>query len=183
MLKIKIKKQEQFNEKTNEFFFYPDRDIELQLEHSLLSVSKWESKWKKPFLSNKNALSNEELIDYIRCMSLNSNVDPDLYNYITMEDVNKIASYIGDSMTATTFGNSSNNKKSLEIITSEIIYYWMVSYQIPFECQKWHLNRLITLIRVCSEKNAPKKKMKTSDIYARNRALNKARKEQLHTRG
>lgn len=182
MLKIRIPKREQYNEQTNQFFYYPDRDIDLQLEHSLLSVSKWESKWHKPFLSSKDALSDEELIDYIRCMTLNSVNDKEVYKYLTRENVQQISDYIGDSMTATTFRND-NERKSREIITSEIIYYWMVSYQIPFECQKWHLNRLITLIRVCSEKNAPKKKMKQNDIVARNKALNKARRQQLGSRG
>ena len=182
MLKIKIPRQEQFNEVTNEFFYYPDKDIELQLEHSLLSVSRWESKWHKPFLTNRDKMSNEELIDYIRCMCLNPLNDPGVLNYLTLEDIGKIAAYIGDPMTATTFRDD-GQKKSMEIITNEIIYYWMVSYQIPFETQKWHLNRLITLIRVCSEKNAPKKKMKTGDIIARNRALNKARRQQLNSKG
>ena len=182
MLRIKIARREQFNEETNEFFYYPDKDIELQLEHSLLSISKWESKWHKPFLSNKESMTNEELLDYIRCMSLSSLSDPNVLQCLTTEDIEKIASYIGDPMTDTTF-RESEKKRSLEIITSEIIYYWMVSYQIPFECQKWHLNRLITLIRVCSEKNQPKKKMKTGDIIARNRALNKARRAQLNSKG
>ncbi len=182
MLKIKIPKREQFNEETNQFFYYPDRDIDLQLEHSLLSVSKWESKWHKPFLNSRDQLTDVELIDYIRCMTLNTVNDPDIYKYLTRENIKEISDYIGDPMTATTFRND-GDKKSREIITSEIIYYWMVSFQIPFECQKWHLNRLITLIRVCSEKNAPKKKMKTSDVIARNRALNKARRKQLNSRG
>lgn len=182
MLKIVIPKQELFNEQTNQFFYCPERDINLQLEHSLLSISKWESKWHKPFLTAKDNLTNEELLDYIRCMTLNTVDDPEVYNYLTPENVREISKYIGDPMTATTFGNK-NERKSKEIITSEIIYYWMVSYQIPFECQKWHLNRLITLIRVCSEKNAPKKKMKTSDVIARNKALNQARRQQLHSRG
>ena len=182
MLKIRIPRREQFNEDTNQFFYYPDRDIDLQLEHSLLSVSKWESKWHKPFLSSKDDFTQAELTDYIRCMTLNTVNDPKVYNYLTPENIKAISDYIGDPMTATTFRND-GNKKSREIITSEIIYYWMVSFQIPFECQKWHLNRLITLIRVCSEKNAPQKKMKTTDVISRNRALNRARRQQLHSRG
>lgn len=182
MLKIKILSKEVFNEDTNQFFYYPDRDIDLQLEHSLLSISKWESKWHKPFLSAKDELTKEELIDYIRCMTLNTVNDPEVYNYLSQENLNDISDYIGDPMTATTFVTD-ENKKSRQIITSEIIYYWMVSFQIPFECQKWHLNRLITLIRVCSEKNAPKKNMKTKDIVNRNKALNKARRQQMHSRG
>lgn len=182
MLKIRIPKREQFNEKTSQFFYYPERDIDLQLEHSLLSVSRWESKWHKPFLNNRDKLSDEELIDYIRCMCTSSVDDTKIFNYLTNENVKQISDYIGDSMTATTFRDD-GNKRNSEIITSEIIYYWMVSYQIPFECQKWHLNRLITLIRVCSEKNAPKKNMNPKDIIARNRALNKARRAQLNSKG
>lgn len=182
MLRIKIPSREQYDESTNQFFYYPERDIDLQLEHSLLSISKWESKWHKPFLGSKTTLSYEELLDYIRCMTLNTVSDPKIYFALTPENINEISEYISDPMTATTFRDD-DSRKSREIITSEIIYYWMVSYQIPFECQKWHLNRLITLIRVCSEKNAPKKKMKTNDIISRNRALNKARRQQLHSRG
>lgn len=182
MLKIKIKRKELFDETKNQFFYYPDKDIELCLEHSLLSVSKWESKWHTPFLSNRDQLSEEQLLDYIRCMSLNPIDDLELLKYLSVEEFKTITDYIGDPMTATTFSNS-DKKASREIITSEIIYYWMVSFQIPFECQKWHLNRLITLIRVCSEKNAPKKKMSPDKVMARNKALNKARRQQLHTKG
>lgn len=182
MLKIRILKKENFNEETNEFFYYPERDIDLQLEHSLLSISKWESKWHKPFLNSKEQLSREELIDYIRCMTLNTVNDQNIYNYLSQENINEISKYISDPMTATTFSDESHGR-SRQIITSELIYFWMVSFQIPFECQKWHLNRLITLIRVCSEKNAPKKNMKPKDVISRNRALNKARRQQLHSRG
>ncbi len=182
MLKIKIKKKEIFNEETNQFFYYPERDIDLQLEHSLLSVSKWESKWHKPFLNSQETLTREELIDYVRCMTLNTINDPNVYNYLSQDNINDISKYIGDPMTATTFVDNKNGR-SKQIITNELIYFWMVSFQIPFECQKWHLNRLITLIRVCSEKNAPKKNMKPKDVISRNRALNKARRQQLHSRG
>lgn len=179
MLKLKLDSFEVFNEKDNTFTEFPETT--LQLEHSLVSISKWEAKWNKPFLS-KDAKSYEELLDYIKCMTLTQNVNPEIYKYLPQDAINKINSYIEAPMTATTF-REEPGKKSNEIITNEIIYYWMVSFNIPFECQKWHLNRLLTLIRVCSIKNAPPKKMSTKEIMNRNRALNKARRAQLHTKG
>lgn len=183
MLKVTIPAVEGFNEKTNQFVdIIPETT--LQLEHSLLSLSKWESKWKKPFLSQSptDSRTTEETLDYIRCMTLNSNIDPNVYSYIPTAEFNKIIQYIEDPMTATTFGKKDNGGVK-QVITSEIIYYWMIALNIPFECQKWHLNRLLTLVRVCSEKNAPQKKMSTREIMARNKALNAQRKAQLHTRG
>lgn len=179
MLKIKIPSVEAYDEKNNLFINIPETD--LQLEHSLVSIAKWESKWCKPFLS-KEEKTPEELLDYIKCMTLTQNVNPDVYNFIPNNILAKINKYIEAPMTATTF-REDNKKQSREIITNEIIYYWMVSFNIPFECQKWHLNRLLTLIRVCSVKNAPQKKMSAREIMARNKALNKARKAQMNTRG
>ena len=123
------------------------------LEHSLVSLAKWESHWKKPFLS-KDQKTRAETIDYIRCMTLTANVNREFYNTLTQENINAVNAYINDSMTATTFYDGGKTKSpSREIITAELIYYWMVSLQIPFECQNWHLNRLLTLIRVCNIKN------------------------------
>ena len=179
MLEIIIPGLELFNEETNEFTCY--EDVLLELEHSLVSISKWESKWCKPFLDGKDK-TIEEIVDYVRCMTINDKVEPDVYNRLTEENLVFINEYIGRPMTATTF---SNEKKSAgrEIITSEIIYYWMVSFNIPFECQYWHLNRLLTLIKVCNVKNNPPKKMSQKEILARNKALNDARKKELGTRG
>lgn len=154
----------------------------LQLEHSLLSLSKWESKWKKSFISSKN-ISNEEILDYIKCMTLTKNVSDDVYDYLTNENVKEVRDYIEDSMTATTFAKEVGGPRNKEIITSELIYYWMIASNIPFECQKWHLNRLITLIRVCSIKNAPPKKRSKKDIMNQNAALNAARRAQMNTKG
>lgn len=178
MLRINVPSIEKFNESTNEFISSPGG--ELQLEHSLVSVRKWEEKWHIPFLT-KDEKTEEQMMDYIRCMTLN-HVNPGIYDSLTRNEVNQIQKYIDDPMTATTFGEE-KKKNSREIITNEIIYYWMVSFNIPFECEKWHLNRLMTLIRVCSIKNTPQKKMSTREVMARNKALNKARKAQLHTRG
>ena len=179
MLEIIIPGLELFNEETNEFTYY--EDVLLELEHSLVSISKWESKWCKPFLDGKDK-TIEEIVDYVRCMTINDKVEPDVYDRLTEENLVVINEYIGRPMTATTFNNE---KKSTgrEIITSEIIYYWMVSFNIPFECQYWHLNRLLTLIKVCNVKNNPPKKMSQKEILARNKALNDARKRELGTRG
>lgn len=154
----------------------------LQLEHSLVSLSKWESKWQKPFYSKKE-MSEEETLDYIKCMTLTKNVDPDVYNHMTRENVADVMNYIGNPMTATTFGKEDKGPNNREVITSELIYYWMIASNIPFECQKWHLNRLITLIRVCGVKNTPPKKRSKRDIMSRNAALNASRRKQMNTRG
>ena len=179
MLEIIIPGLELYNEETNEFTCYDD--VKLELEHSLVSISKWESKWCKPFLDGKDK-TLDEIVDYVRCMTINDKVEPDVYDRLTEENLVVINEYIGRPMTATTFNNE---KKSTgrEIITSEIIYYWMVSFNIPFECQYWHLNRLLTLIKVCNVKNNPPKKMSQKEILARNKALNDARKKELGTRG
>ena len=154
----------------------------LQLEHSLVSLSKWESRWKKPFYS-KEGMTDEQTLDYIKCMTLTKNVDPSVYNYLTSKNVKEVIDYIGDSMTATTFSGNDKSPINKETITSELIYYWMIASNIPFECQKWHLNRLITLIRVCGVKSTPPKKRSTRDIMNRNAALNASRRKQLNTKG
>lgn len=162
--------------------FVEPKTVTLQLEHSLISLSKWESKWHKPFLSNTN-MTGEESLDYIRCMTITKNVNPEVYLHITKENVDAVISYINAPMTATTFSDDRKVKHNREIITSELIYYWMIAYNIPFECQKWHLNRLLTLVRVCGIKNAPPKKRSQREIMQSNAALNAARKAKLHSKG
>lgn len=162
--------------------FVPAKTVTLQLEHSLISLSKWESKWCKPFLSNTDVTA-EESLDYIKCMTITKNVDPLIYLNLTKKDVDAVVGYINAPMTATTFSNRQKEKANNEIITSELIYYWMVAYNIPFECQKWHLNRLITLIRICGIKNAPPKKQSKGEIMRNNAALNAARRKRLNSRG
>lgn len=155
----------------------------LQLEHSLVSLSKWESKWHKPFYSKKE-MTDEETLDYIKCMTLTKNVSSDVYDHLTRENVDAVLAYIGDPMTATTFGKEDKGSTNREVITSELIYYWMIASNIPFEpCQKWHLNRLITLIRVCGVKSTPPKKRSKRDIMSRNAALNASRRKQMNTKG
>lgn len=168
-------------DETKQEFIEPKSQI-LQLEHSLISLSKWESKWQKPFYSKKE-MTDEEALDYIKCMTLNKTVDPDVYNHLTRENIDDVMKYIGNPMTATTFRKDDKSQNNREIITSELIYYWMIASNIPFECQKWHLNRLITLIRVCSIKNSPPKKMNKREIMSRNAALNASRRKQLNSKG
>ena len=160
--------------------FVPAEVKTLSLEHSLVSLSKWESKWNKPFLS-KDEKTIEQTLDYIQCMTITQNIDPMVYRFLTDENIRDINDYIDAPMTATTV--SDKGSTSREIITSEIIYYWMISLNIPMECQKWHLNRLLTLIRVCNVKNAPAKKMSRKEIMNRNAALNAARRKKLNSKG
>lgn len=177
MLTIVIPETEFYDEVKNEFKVLKEQ--RLVLEHSLVSISKWESKWHKPFLS-KSEKTTAETIDYIRCMTVNT-VDPLVYECITAQIMKTINQYIEDPMTATTI--SQKGPPNREIITSELIYYWMVALNIPFECQKWHLNRLLMLINVCNIKNKPPKKMRGRDVMSRNAALNAARRKALHTSG
>ena len=181
MLQITIPASEQWDEKKNEFVGV-SKEQTLQLEHSLVSLSKWESKWCKSFFS-KQEKTYEETLDYIKCMTLTQNVKPEVYNFLTRENIEQINKYIEAPMTATCFYDDKTSKASRETITSELIYYWMIALNIPFECQKWHLNRLLTLIRVCNIKNQPPKKMSRREIMSRNAALNAARRKQLNTRG
>ena len=181
MLWLKIPlTQEGWDEEKQEFV-EPTYKV-LQLEHSLVSISKWESKWCKAFLS-KSEKSIEETLDYIKCMTINQGVDPDVYNHLTMENIRQVNEYIEAPMTATVFYEREKTGGSREVVTSELIYYWMIALNIPVEFQKWHLNRLLTLIRVCNIKNTPPKKMSRRDIMSRNAALNAARRKSLNTSG
>lgn len=183
MLKIKIPSVELWDSKKQEFIY--TKEVEICLEHSLVSLSKWESKWHKPFLTDKEH-TKEETIDYIRCMTTTQNVDPTCYNYLSNDNIEEIKKYIEDPMTATWFNKTndeSSPKRNSEQITSELIYYWMIAEQIPVEFQKWHLNRLLTLIKVCNIKNQSPKKIPRSEQYNRNAALNKARRQALNSKG
>ena len=180
MLEITIPEQELFNEATNEFITI--RSQTLKLEHSLVSISKWESKWKVPFL-DKGKKTREQTIDYIRCMTITQNVNPMVYMGVTNKNIEEISAYIDDPMTATWFNEQQKRTGQKEIVTSELIYYWMIALNIPMECQRWHLNRLLTLVRVCNIKNQQPKKMSKSEIYSRNRALNAARRQSINSKG
>lgn len=170
---------EKWDEKKEEFI--PPVTQTLRLEHSLVSLKKWESKWKKPFLS-KQEKTIEETIDYIKHMTITQNVNPDIYKHLTDENIRQINDYISDPMTATTFSNESHGS-SREQITAELVYYWMITLNIPFECQKWHLNSLLTLIRVCNVKNSPPKRMTKRELMSRNAALNASRRQKLNSKG
>ena len=180
MLQITIPGTELFDENTGRRI--RTKETTLQLEHSLVSLSKWESKWKKPYLNNQD-ITPEMSIDYVRCMTLTQHVDPQVYQFLTQENVEQIRAYIDDPMTATTF-HKTNRPGRNQVITAEIIYYWMVTLGIPWDpCQKWHLNRLMTLIRVCDEKSATQKKMGRREAASRQHSLNQARRARYHTNG
>ena len=181
MLRIEVPiGDEEWDEATETFM--AEKTVTLELEHSLVSLSKWESKWCKSFLS-KQEKTPEETIDYIKCMTVTEDVDPSVYDHLTNENMKQINAYIEAPMTATYFSDQKSKGGSREVITSELIYYWMIALQIPFECQHWHLNRLLTLVRVCNIKNQPPKKMSKREITSRNAALNAARRQQLNSRG
>lgn len=172
MLEIKIDGREFYDESSGAFIQLPSQT--LQLEHSLLSISKWESKWHKPFLL-KDQKTPEEAKDYVKCMTINKNVDPMVYDILGNDEIERINKYIEDPMTATWFKNNDKRPNS-RVITSEIVYCWMFNLTIPIECEKWHINRLLTLIRVCNEENQPSKKMNKRETAAMYRALNASRK-------
>lgn len=181
-LVITVPEQEFFNSETNEF--YTVKSTTLKLEHSLVAVAKWESKWHIAFLDDKNEKTNEMMIDYIRCMTISQNVDPQIYYHLPSNVIQQINDYINNPMTATVVKDMHKQGGNRgEFVTNELIYYWMIAQNIPLECEKWHLNRLMTLIRVCSEKNTPSKKMNKRDVLNRNRALNEARKRASGSRG
>lgn len=182
MLEITVPERTFYDEKTGTFITVKSQT--LQLEHSLVSLSKWESKWVKPFLDNKDK-TEEEALDYIRCMTINRNVNPYVYYGLTQSHIKEIYDYINAPMTGTTFTDRrpQASRASKSRITAEVIYWEMITLGIPFECQKWHLNKLLTLIKVCSIKNGPQKKMSKREIMARNAELNAERKAMLHTKG
>lgn len=179
MLQVVIPERELYNPKTKEFI--RTKKSTISLEHSLISLSKWESQYKKPFLSTAQKTVKESL-DYIKCMTLTPNIDPSVYEQINDDIFQQVSDYIHDPMTATWITEQEKSGRS-QIVTSELIYYWMIKLGIPFECQKWHLNRLLTLIKVCSAKEQKKQKLSPRDIAARNAALNEQRRKALNSRG
>jgi hypothetical protein len=181
VLQLEIPERELFDDESQTFTTIKKES--LQLEHSLVSLSKWESTWCKPFLS-KTQKTTEETIDYIKCMTVTQNVKPDVYTNLPNEVYDQVEQYINLPMTATWFSDKKTVQPSKEVITAEIIYFWMIAHNIPMECQKWHLNRLLTLIRVCNIKNQPPpKKQGRKEMLANRAALNQARKAQYQTKG
>ena len=182
MLRIEVPLEPAKWDEDKEEFVVPTVKV-LHLEHSLVSISKWESKWCKPFFS-KDEKPAEEILDYIQMMTVTPDVQPEVFNYLTQENITDIRAYIDAPMTATTFSKEPRTTNSREVITSELIYYWMIALNIPFEqCQDWHINRLLTLIRVCNIKNSPPKKHSKGDIMRRNAALNAERRAKLNSKG
>jgi hypothetical protein len=179
MLTIMVTLKEGFNDESQEFV--PAEEFRLDLEHSLVSLSKWESKFERPFLNSQDKTA-EETLWYIRAMAISPNVPPEVFNKLTKENAAAINEYIGAKMTATTF-NERESRKTREIITAEIIYYWMFSMNIPLECQYWHLNRLLTLVKVFNIKNGPQKKMSQQDLRAQQRSLNEQRRAATKSKG
>lgn len=180
MLYITIPAIEFWDEKKSEFIVTKEQS--LQLEHSLVSVSKWESKWNKVFLSDKEK-TTEEILDYVKHMTLSQNIDPSVYDRLTKTNIDQINDYIEAPMSAIKFAKEKTGGPPKDPMTNELIYFWMITLNIPFECQKWHLTRLLTLIQVCNLKNQPAKTKNSKDILSRNASLNASRKKQLNTRG
>lgn len=180
MLTITVGATEVYDENAKAFTTHGG--VELQLEHSLISLSKWESEFEKPFLG-KDDKTVEETLGYIRCMVLTPNPPGDFLQKLSQENVEAINRYIERKMTATWFSDQPSAPKSREVITSELIYYWMSLFSIPFECEAWHLNRLFTLIRICNIKQSKPQKMSRAEVMQRNRELNAQRRTQLGTAG
>lgn len=181
MLQLVIPESELFDSDKNEFIKV--KETTLSLEHSLVSLSKWESIWHKPFISTEKK-SADELVSYIQCMCLTKNVDPRIFVLLNEEQVKMVREYIEDPMTATTFREEPNRPQGRnQVVTAEILYYQMITYNIPMECQKWHLNKLMTLIRVCAIKSGPQKKMSPSDVMKQYSSLNQSRRAAMHSKG
>lgn len=179
MLIITVSGVEAFDEATQEFTIQGGTDLEL--EHSLASLSKWESIYEKPFLGTEQKTS-EEVITYLECMALRS-YPKKLFHQLSVEDLERLNAYIESKQSATWFRDQPAAPRSREVITAELIYYWMVTFGIPFECERWHLNRLFTLIRICNIKQSKPEKMSREELAQRNRELNAQRRAQLGTRG
>lgn len=180
MLTIVIEEEELWDEKTNTFSY--NETTVFELEHSLISLSKWESRYQKPFLT-AGVKTKEEMFGYVEAMVISPTTDLDALYRCSQEHIDKIQAYIDSSQSATTFGVMPERRGPSEVITSELIYYWMIAFAIPFDCQTWHLNRLFSLIRICNIKNAKPKKVSKHEIAMRNRELNEQRKAQLGTKG
>lgn len=179
MLEITVPKTNLFDEKNGKFIYVESET--LSLEHSLIAISKWEAKYCKPFFG-RDRKTNEEVLEYIKCMTVNKVKNPLIYSCLSTESLTEISNYIESKQSATWFSENKNGSPR-EVITSELIYYWMIACNIPFECQKWHINRLLTLVRVCQMKQQDPKKMSQSDMLRQRAKLNAERKAKMHTHG
>ena len=190
MLRVEIPEQKDIFDESTQMFLPETKKTVLNLEHSLIAISKWESKWKVPYLDPNIKKSHDMEIDYIKCMTINNNlIDPNIYNVIPMPIYKQILDYIADPMTATQFKSTNNVKKrgssitGEKIITSELLYYYMIANNIPSEYEKWHVSRLMVLIRICGIKNGPVKKKSKQEIISENDRINEERRKQLHSTG
>ena len=181
MLQIDIPISPEGWDEEKQEFVEPEVQV-LTLEHSLVSISKWESKYCRSFIDSKE-MTYEETLFYVECMTLQEDIDPEIYSKLTRENVDEIRAYIYSPMTATKVREVKNGRHSSESTTSELIYYWMIEFGIPFECQHWHLNRLLTLIKVCGTKNTPNKKMSKGEIMRQNAAINAANRARFNSKG
>lgn len=182
MLTITIPGPEAYDEAKKEFV-YDEGSVVLELEHSLLSLSKWEAEYEKPFLGRDDK-SAQEIVGYVKAMVLTPNVSPEIFERLSKENFEDVNKYINAKMTATWFSDHApESKKASEIITAELIYYWLTAFQIPFECEKWHLNRLFTLIRICNIKSAKPKKRSRREIADQQARINAQRRKELGTKG
>ena len=190
MLRVEIPEQKDIFDESTQMFLPETKKTVLNLEHSLIAISKWESKWKVPYLDPNIKKSHDMEIDYIKCMTINNNlIDPNVYNAIPISIYKQILDYIADPMTATQFKSTNNVKKrgssitGEKIITSELLYYYMIANNIPSEYEKWHVSRLMVLIRICGIKNGPVKKKSKQEIISENDRINEERRKQLHSTG
>lgn len=184
-LTVVIPAEDRWDPKTKKFVTLTN-DYELTLEHSLLSISKWEQKWHKPFLDDRSNKTYEETCDYIRCMTITQHIPSEVYNHIPDDVINQVNQYIDDPATASWFNESNSNNKGIgkdgSIVTNEIVYYWMIELGIPESYQKWHFNHLMTLIKVIDIKrgeNDPKNKMSQNEVLMQQARLNKQRRAAL----
>lgn len=178
MLEIELEELEAWDDKKQEFVVLKNEVV--CLEHSLKSISEWEAKWKVPFLDT-TPRTKQMILDYVSCMVV-SEVPKGFLERLKTRDFSRIQEYIDDSRTASWISSEDNTNDGSKV-TSELIYYWMVTAGIPFSAEEWHLNRLMMLIKIYGEKNKPEKKRSREDILERNRELNEKRRREMGTNG